>query len=52
MENSYYVTNCIFLNQHDLFVLALNEKSKKSSKIEIYTFKSTELVKDSYLMKG
>ena len=50
-SNGFYVTQCIFIARHNIFVMCLNDKSKRSSKLEIYAFKSTSLVRDSYFMK-
>jgi hypothetical protein len=48
----YYVKHCIFIAKHNVFVISLNDKYKRSSKLEIHAFRSTEVVRDSYVIKG
>jgi hypothetical protein len=35
----FYVTNCIFIPNHNVFILCLNDKYKRNSKLEVYSFR-------------
>lgn len=48
----FYVSSCIFLPNHNVFVLCLNDKYRRNSKLEVYSFRQTGVVRDSYVMKG
>ena len=48
----FYVKQCIFVPKHNVFILCLNDKFKKNSKIEVYSLKYTEVIHDSYLDKS
>mmetsp|Transcript_24818 Transcript_24818/g.24322 ORF Transcript_24818/g.24322 Transcript_24818/m.24322 type:complete len:261 (+) Transcript_24818:396-1178(+) len=48
IRGNYYVTECLFHGKHNLFVIAMNEKNKKDSKIEIHSFKCRSITQDSY----
>lgn len=50
--NNFYVTQCLFIAKHHIFVICLNEKSKKNSKLEIYNFRSIDVVKDSFVIES
>lgn len=44
--------HCLFIAKHNVFVLCLNDKAKRTSKLELYAFKSTGVVRDSYVIKS
>ncbi len=48
----FYVSECIFLPHHNVFVLCLNDKYRRNSKLEVYSFRRTGVVRDSYVMKS
>ena len=52
MAPSFFVSHCIFIAKYNVFVLALNEKQKKHAKIEVYSFRQTGIVRDSYIIKN
>lgn len=47
-----YVSCCLFLQQHNLYVLAITDKSTKQSRFEIYSFRQTGLIQDKYRLKS
>ena len=49
---NFYVTNCIFVPKKNVFVISLNDKYKRNSKLEVYSFKQTGIVRDSIVIKG
>ena len=46
-----FVSCCLFLEAHDLYVLAITDKASKSSRFEIYAFLQTGLIQDRYRLK-
>ena len=46
------VTCCLFLEQHNLYVLAIMDRSTKQSRFEIYSFRQTGLIQDKYRLKA
>jgi hypothetical protein len=47
-----FVSCCLFLEAHDLYVLAITDKASKSSRFEIYAFRQTGLIQDRYRLKN
>eukprot|EP00347_Sterkiella_histriomuscorum_P007307 403349456 len=48
----FYVSQCHFIPKHNIFLLCLNDKYKKNSKLEVYSFRQTAVVRDSYVIKA
>jgi len=42
------VTNCLFIEQHDIFVTAVYDRSNKTSLLEISCFLKTGFIQDKY----
>ena len=47
-----YVNCCLFLEKHNLYVIAITDKSSKKSHFEIYSFRRTGLIQDQYKLKN
>jgi hypothetical protein len=43
-----YVTNCEFISKFNIFVVALYDKSAKTTSVELYYFNQTGLIQDKY----
>ena len=43
-----YVTNCEFISKFNLFVVAVYDKSAKTTSVELYYFNQTGLIQDKY----
>ena len=46
-----YVKHCLFVPSHNFFVISINEKAQKQSRLEIHIFQKTGIVKDQYVLK-
>ena len=46
------VNCCLFLETHNLYVIATSDKSSKTSRFEIYAFRQTGLIQDRYKLKS
>ena len=47
-----FVSCCLFLEQHNLYIIAITDKSTRHSRFEIYSFRQTGLIQDSYRIKN
>lgn len=43
-RSKQYVNCCLFLEQHNLYVIAITDKSTRNSRFEIYSFRQTGLI--------
>ena len=51
-RSKQYVNCCLFLEQHNLYVIAITDKSTRTSRFEIYSFRQTGLIQDRYKLKN
>jgi hypothetical protein len=51
-EKGIYVTHCVFVPRHSLYVLILGDQGKSKSWIEIYAFKRTGVIQDNYVIRS
>ena len=47
-----FVNCCLFLEEHNLYVVAITDKSSKQSRFQIYSFRQTGLIQDQYKLKN
>lgn len=47
-----FVSCCLFLEAHNLYIIALTCKTTKQSRFEIYSFRQTGLIQDQYRIKN
>ena len=45
-RNRQYVNCCLFLEQHNLYVISITDKNSRQSRFEIYSFRQTGLIQD------
>ena len=51
-RNRMFVNCCLFLEQHNLYVISITDKSTRQSRFEIYSFRQTGLIQDQYKLKN
>lgn len=51
-RNRQYVNCCLFLEQHNLYVISITDKSTRQSRFEIYSFRQTGLIQDQFKLKS
>ena len=45
-RNRHYVNCCLFLEQDNLYVISITDKSTRQSRFEIYSFRQTGIIQD------
>ena len=47
-----FISSCLFLEAHNIYVIAITDSGSKVSRFEIYSFRQTGLIQDRYRLKN